>query len=912
MDSEYLPRGRPLALTLFALSLAACGWVDDGVDGNEPPVTEAADYTIAVDGTLNIPPEDGVLSGDLDPGGRGLTAHLLADPRHAARDNDGNLQFELRSDGSFYYKHDGGDSVSDEFTYYASDGIDKSDPTVVRIRIQQPPMATGDLYDASAGKTLTVGGDKGVLANDSDPNGDNLIVEAHTQPDAGTLELNGDGGFAFTPNPDKPRAARFAYTASDGELSSSAAEVLIRIRPEAGSFAVTTRQEKAIDIDVLEHASDPDGKVMASSLELIEIPQQGSAQINPDYTVTYTPPAGFTGDDTFRYTVTDDQGAVSLPGTVTIAVSENRAPILQKPIGRQDLNLGTAFTLGLGVYFEDPDGDPLLFSAEGLPSGLRLDRKTGVIEGTPKESGISEVSVAATDGHASTPTSFQIWVNAPPVLVTPIEDESVDLGDSYARDLAPYFSDPDGQPLSFRADGLPSGVSVDASAGLVNGIPSSAGRFQIVVTVSDGLAETSGSFVLKVNSAPRLAHSIPDQTAAKGYEFRLEVSDFFADDDGDALVFSDPGKTLPPGVSVSGGGTISGKPNQTGTFGVSITASDGISEATGGFNFVVTENQPPVAESACRATRQDRILSGALQASDADDDPLSFNLLSSPESEYGYLDLGGDGSFTYQSKPAESGAPRGIDQFRFRVEDQSGGSDEAVLSVLVRGRIMPLGDSITVGKTANGDPPIAERAGYRKPLYAALEDSKYRIDLAGSQAAEGSAFSGFDSDHEGHSGATVAQITFSEGVYEWLTANPSDVILLHIGTNDVNMECKPTAPQCDPGPFQDRLNSLLNKIDEWAADSNASVIVMLSKIIDFCPANPWVETFNDAVSGAANGRDNVHMVDHYAALAPETCDGTGDYADGLHPSAAGYEKMAERWFDALMQYKVLAGYACPE
>ena len=86
-------------------------------------------------------------------------------------------------------------------------------------------------------------------------------------------------------------------------------------------------------------------------------------------------------------------------------------------------------------------------------------------------------------------------------------------------------------------------------------------------------------------------------------------------------------------------------------------------------------------------------------------------------------------------------------------------------------KIMPLGDSITLGYP--GD------EGYRKNLYLDMINSGFNVDFVGSQKNG----VGFDNDHEGYVGYQANQIR--DNVYGWLVNNPADVVLLHIGTNDV-------------------------------------------------------------------------------------------------------------------------------
>ncbi|MFI7129346.1 cellulose binding domain-containing protein [Nonomuraea sp. NPDC050153] len=187
-------------------------------------------------------------------------------------------------------------------------------------------------------------------------------------------------------------------------------------------------------------------------------------------------------------------------------------------------------------------------------------------------------------------------------------------------------------------------------------------------------------------------------------------------------------------------------------------------------------------------------------------------------------------------------------------------------------RVMPLGDSITDGFAVPG--------GYRIDLWQKLVAAGYRVDFVGSLFNGPSSLG--DHDHEGHSGWRIDQI--DANIVTWLRTYRPRTILLHIGTNDIYQ---------NPNGASSRLAMLIDRITGNAPDAE----VFVATIIPLNGADPTVRAYNSAIPGivqsrAAAGR-RVHLVDMYSALT------TADLADGVHPNAGGYGKMANVWYNAL-------------
>jgi len=190
--------------------------------------------------------------------------------------------------------------------------------------VNYAPVAGNDGFGVQAGIALTVAV-PGVLANDSDPDGNPLTAVLVNGSTGGTLALNANGSFSYTPNPGTT-ADSFTYQASDGLLASNTATVSITVAankpPVAGNDNTATSRNTAVNINVLANDSDPDGSLASASVTVVAKPAKGgTAMPNADGTVRYTPKTNFTGTESFSYTVKDNLGAVSNTATVSVSVT---------------------------------------------------------------------------------------------------------------------------------------------------------------------------------------------------------------------------------------------------------------------------------------------------------------------------------------------------------------------------------------------------------------------------------------------------------------------------------------------------------------------------------------------------------------------------------------------------------------
>ena len=272
---------------------------------NTPPQAIPDSYSVTGGGQLVTDATTGVLQNDSDADGDSLTAVAKSQPSHGT--------LTLSDDGSFTYTPEASYLGTDSFTYVANDGIADSSEVTVTIDVQQnhAPVATADQYQVISGDQLDVSADEGVLANDSDQNGQPLTASILSAPLYGTLTLESDGSFVYTSSSDYFGTDSFEYAASDGSLSSNSVMVVINVRenhaPVAGTEEYSVTEDSVLDVEAASGvmANDSDEDADALNVALLTGPFHGTLALEADGAFTYTPEADYFGADLFTYQASD-------------------------------------------------------------------------------------------------------------------------------------------------------------------------------------------------------------------------------------------------------------------------------------------------------------------------------------------------------------------------------------------------------------------------------------------------------------------------------------------------------------------------------------------------------------------------------------------------------------------------------
>ena len=226
---------------------------------------------------------------------------------------------------------------------------------------------------------------------------------------------------------------------------------------------------------------------------------------------------------------------------------------------------------------------PLTFlSSPGLPPGLVLNTD-GTLSGTPTVPGTYSFDVKVTDGLGAWDSHlYTVVVFGPPVIApTLLPNWTENL--AYSQQVSATGGD---APYSFAVSSgsLPTGLSLNGSAGLISGTPISVGTFTFTIKVTDSLgASASQSYIVMINQPITIGAGYPPGTVGHSYNYALAPA---VSGGTGAYTFTATG-ILPPGLNLGSSGTLAGIPTLAGTYTFMLTVTDSVG-ATGTVPMPVT------------------------------------------------------------------------------------------------------------------------------------------------------------------------------------------------------------------------------------------------------------------------------------------------------------------------------------
>jgi large repetitive protein len=602
---------------------------------NEPPVVDDIDNANfdPISGNYAVMTDEGQLvTGRIvatDPDGDALSYEVGTAAAHGV--------VELLEDGTWGYLPNGQFNGEDSFTVIVSDGNGGSVETTVHITVN--PVNEAPEVKSIDNSEFIAELDAFVLLTDedaplssriraTDADGDTLTYTTDTEPSYGSLALNPDGSWTYTPDKDTNGYDAFVVKVDDGHGGSTFAQVFIGVVPvndgpeidtkgdptfdtRTASYIVTTDEDtsvsghiKATDVD-----DDPLSFILGTS------PQHGTVDISADGRWTYTPDANFNGPDAFNITVSDGQGGTTTANVLVGVNAVNDPPVIDRvdhaefvaDVGAYYLSTDEDTPLSSRIHASDSDADKLSYSIDTAPQHGELVLKAdGSWTYTPNtEFNGNDLFVAlVNDGHGGI-TPVVVYIGVQPVndgpridgggddnfdpfsgryVVNTLEDQSV-KGQVKA-------SDADGDALNFTLGTAPQHgflQLLDNGKWVYTPEPNYNGPDAFSITVSDGRGGTATATVLvgvtPLNDAPELhPEGLSNFDPSSGTYMVLADEDTpvsgrvkATDVDGDSLTFS-PGQA-PANGSVSltpdGQWTYTPNANYNGVDSFTVLVDDG-------------------------------------------------------------------------------------------------------------------------------------------------------------------------------------------------------------------------------------------------------------------------------------------------------------------------------------------------
>ena len=525
-------------------------------DENRPPIVKPDAARVRRDIEATLP----VLANDRDPDGDRLQLGLVQPmpPGLEVRVDGNELRVTARA----------GAAELSPFAYTVDDGRGNVVIGSVLIALiaelepNRPPIANADTASAVVGTAQLID----VLANDSDPDGDPLILvsvdRADDAPNAGGIEVQGSSvRYVAAPIATDEDIAidRFTYTIVDGNGNDATGEVSVRVLPEpiaappfAQDDAATTEVDVPVTLDVLGNDGDPSGE--RPTIVSVGCAGGGIATVTPDSRVTYRPPPGRSGVFSCTYEVRNSQG-LRASATVVVSVLEpavtNAAPIVSNEDVTIEINDET--TIDLLANDTDPDGpdSALRVLSSTRPTLGTATRTDGLIEfSAGPVVGFTTIKYQVGDDMSGVSTGRVLIriVEPEPVAPFAVDDVRTITGPAVPTAVAVLANDgdPDGDVADLRitsATLLAGDGTFTFGAGEI--VMSARSDFvgemivQYTITDADGLTDDA-RVVLTVLEAPnRPPIAAPDAAqVANGASVTVPIALNDSDPDGDTLAYS--------------------------------------------------------------------------------------------------------------------------------------------------------------------------------------------------------------------------------------------------------------------------------------------------------------------------------------------------------------------------------------
>lgn len=488
------------------------------------------------------------------------------------------------------------------FSYTIADDDGLEDAARVSLWVEAvdaaaPPVAVDDNV-TTAGVPVPID----VVANDVDPNGGQLTVDAWGQPAGGegsVARLN-PTTLQFTPTPGIQGTVQFTYTVRNAANLTAQATVTVTVTPPTGSGPVASDDSKQIfpgevaTIAPLANDSHPDG--LPIDFAGPPVVRAGRAVVNADRTITFTPPNQSLATYRLTYTIQD---ANLRRSTATITITVVARPVTDRPpIAVNDVQqtqAGTAVSIDVLANDEDPDGDSIRIESFTQPASGTVALSGGRLVYTPGRTttGVVTFTYTVVDDTGRTARGTVTVSVAEPVRIAPqaVDDlASMIVGNTTTVNPLANDIDPDGSAggLSITGISAPSGTGLTAvqQGSSVRLVGNQVGSYTVRYTITDADGLTAvGTISVVVQPVPNTApNATNDSGTTLPLPFTIDVLSNDSDPDGGVLSLVGVTPVSPSGAgsaTVSAGQVVytpSSSFSGVATFGYTVRDSGGLTD----------------------------------------------------------------------------------------------------------------------------------------------------------------------------------------------------------------------------------------------------------------------------------------------------------------------------------------------
>jgi VCBS repeat-containing protein len=651
-----------------------------GVFNNTPPEAHATSVVMHEDTAMAI-----VLTAH-DPDDNPLTYRIVTHPEYGTL--DGTAPDLIYRPATHF-------SGLDTFTYTVNDGFVDSPVTTVTIVVEavnDAPTVGSDTVTTAEDTPVLIAN---VLANDLEVEGDPLTLIRFTQPTHGTVVVQGEGTFLYTPQPDFNGLDQFTYTVQDSQGATATGTVTITVTPVpdaplARDDTIIMAEDTRRFIAVLANDSDVDGDAL--TIVYLSAPTQGTAVLRPSGAVRYTPWPHVHGVDQFTYTVQDATGNTATATVTVTIISINDAPTVAPDTATtaEDTPVLLANVLANDL---DVEGDPLTLIRFTQPMhGTVVAQGEGAFLYTPQPdfTGLDQFTYTVQDSHGAT-ANGTVTITVTPVNDAPTVTSAalITAEDNTSAGVTPSVTDVD---LTFEGDTYTFTIASQPSHGTASIVsPEQIGRIHLawdpvkhprLAGYEIFYGQKSRIYPMSIDVGNQTTYTVTGLQEGQQYYFAVLAYD----DAGNSSLFSQELLVRVPQV-----GQIIYTPqadfNGTDSFTYTATDSHGASIIGTATVIITPVNDTPIANDDTATTTEDTPINLLVLANDTDIDGDSLQVQTLAQPAHGTVVNNPNGTITYTPQTNS----HGTDSFTYTIKDPDGATSTATVTLT----ITPVNDAPT-------------------------------------------------------------------------------------------------------------------------------------------------------------------------------------------------------------------------